>query len=291
MAQFDKDNQPFDEDGIARHIESALAVTEPGGLMLNISYQLVKRMFNPMLVGTDNIPDRPCLFVGNHSLFALDGLVLAPPLYQEQGRFLRGLGDKFLWTPATEQKLLDQGAVIGHPDVCAALMEDGRDLLVFPGGAHEAAKSTDQMYTLMWKQRYGFVRLAATHGYTIMPMGLVGPDEFYGHLMEGHELPNSPLGGILKRLGLLTDDTRTDMLPPIPMGLLGSLLPKPQRCYIGFGEPVDLAALKGKNLTKNKLTAIREQVAEQIDTQISEMLRVREQQRGEDGLLRRILTF
>ena len=72
-----------------------------------------------------------------------------------------------------------------------------------------------------------------------MPFGLVGPDEFYGHLMEGQELPDSALGRLLTRLGLLHEDIRSDILPPIPVGSLGTLFPKPQRCYLGFGQPVN----------------------------------------------------
>jgi hypothetical protein len=44
------------------------------------------------------MPDRPCLFIGNHALFGLDGLVILPVLLEELGRFLRPMGDKFLFS-------------------------------------------------------------------------------------------------------------------------------------------------------------------------------------------------
>ena len=78
MAITDKDNQPFDEHGLDEHIATALAVEEPQGRELDIIHAIVKRFFKPTVVGAENIPDRPCLFVGNHSLFALDGMVLGP---------------------------------------------------------------------------------------------------------------------------------------------------------------------------------------------------------------------
>ena len=180
---------------------------------------------------------------------------------------------------------------MGHPEVCDALMEAGHDILVFPGGAHEAVKPERELYALQWKERYGFVRLAAKHGYTIQPFGIVGPDEFYSHLIEGEDLPDSPLGPILRRLGLLTENTRTDMMPPVPMGALGTLIPKPQRCYIGFGNPIDLSELKGRKLGKKRQEDIREQVATEIEQQLSELLLKRQQHRGRDGILRRILTI
>ena len=292
MKLSDKDNQPLDDQAISEHIAMALAVSPPRGREFDIAYRVIKKIFKPLVYGAENIPEQPCLFVGNHSLFALDGMVLTPIMQEDYGRFLRPMGDKFLFTVDAVGKFLNKrGAVMGHPEICGALMEDGADLLVFPGGAHEAVKSARDMYALQWRERYGFIKLAAKHGYTIMPFGMVGPDEFYGHFIEGADLPDSMLGRVLKRAGLLTDDTRPDMLPPIPTGLLGSLLPKPQRCYIGFGQPVDLSQYRGKVPGKRKLQSIRAEVAAEIEAQLSELLLTREQRRDQDSLLRRFLTF
>lgn len=293
MSLFDKDNAPLgDSEALQRHIDIALSVTAPRPLELEIIYRIVKRVFNPKIVGAERIPPQPCLFVGNHSLFALDGAVITPLFLKELQRFPRGMGDKFLFSnPRIASFLLANGLVMGHPDVCAALMEDKQDLLVFPGGAHEAVKPISQLYQLQWKERYGFVKLAAFHGYTIMPFGLVGPDEFYDHWIEGQELPESAIGRVLSRLGLLTEDTRFDILPPIPLGSLGTLLPKPQRCFMGFGEPINLSRYKGKNITQKTLQTVRAQVADQIKQQLSELLVTREQHKADDSLLRRLLTL
>lgn len=293
MSVFDKDNQPLGQkEALERHIQLALDTREPAGLQLEFFYRAVKTLFNPVVIGEENLPDKPCLFVGNHSLFALDGWVLGPIFLRELGRFPRSMGDRFLFAnDKIGDVILRAGGVMGHPDVCAVLMENGHDLLVFPGGAHEAVKPARDMYELQWKERYGFVKLAAKHGYTIMPFGMVGPDEFYGHLIEGEDLPDSALGQLLKRLGVINENTRPDMLPPIPVGALGTLLPKPQRCYIGLGEPIDLASMKGKAPTKRQQQKIRGQVAEQIETQLAELLFARAQNRGNDGLIRRLLTI
>lgn len=291
MSRFEKENQPFDDEGLALHIEKALAVTKPTGSTANLGYRLIRRLFDPVLVDVENLPDGPCLFVGNHSLFALDGMVMAPLMLAETGRFLRGLGDRFLWSDATEDRLLKFGGVIGHPAVCSALMENGDDIMVFPGGAHEATKTTAQKYSLQWKDRYGFARLAAQHGYTIMPTAIVGPDEFYSHLIEGEDLPESAPGRILTRLGIISDDTRPDLLPPIPAGALGSLFPKLQRCYFQFGEPMDLAAYAGKNNSKGTLLKIRDEVATQIEDMLPQLLHLRAQQSSDAGFLRRLLSI
>ena len=290
MSILDKNDQPFDAEGMERHIARALAVKAPTGLVETLYYQAIRRLFDPQLVAAGNIPARPCLFVGNHSLFALDGMVLTPVMLHRQGRFLRPLGDRFLWHSFTETRLLTQGAVIGDPAVCSALMEHGCDLLTFPGGAHEATKTASRQYTLQWKERYGFVRLAAQHGYTIMPFAMVGPDEFYGHLIEGEDLPDTAVGKLLQRIGVLGEHTRPDMLPPIPIGALGSLFPKPQRCYIQFGQALDLSRYAGRKITPKRQQLIRAAVALQIETMLEELLARRDREKSSDGLLRRLLT-
>ncbi|MDE0951928.1 MAG: lysophospholipid acyltransferase family protein [Halioglobus sp.] len=293
MSVFNKDNQPLaDELALQQHIDRALAVKVPSTLEIEIAYRAVKGLFNPMVLGMENIPDRPCLFVGNHSLFALDGVVIMPVLLKKLRRFPRSMGDKFLFSnQLSADILIRNGAVMGHPQVCSALMNDGQDLLVFPGGAHESVKPASELYELQWKERYGFVKLAASHGYPIMPFGLVGPDEFYGHIMEGQELPHSAVGRLATRLGLLDENFRSDILPPVPIGSLGTPFPKPQRCYLGFGQPIKLDRFKGQTLSKKSLKNIRAKVAQQIETQLTELLPKREQHKGSDSLLRRLLTL
>lgn len=293
MTALHRDNQPLEGERLQRHIERALALTEvPRSRDLQIAYQIIKRYFRPEVRGVERIPQRPCLFVGNHSLFALDGMVVVSILQQQYGRFLRPLGDKFLFThPQMEQALLARGAAMGHPEVCSALMAHGQDLLVFPGGAHEAVKPNRLRYQLQWKERFGFIRMAAQYGYTIMPFGIVGPDEFYDHLIESEALPDSLPGRLLRRVGLLTEDTRSDALPPLAIGALGTALPKPQRCYLGFGRPIDLAAYARRKPGKAQLRKIRDDVAGEIEQQLQALLLLREQQRSENSLLRRILTL
>ena len=123
MGLFDKENAPLDDaEALAHHIETALSVPMPSGIELELSYQVVKRLFDPMILRADNIPDQPCLFVGNHSMAALDGWVLAPVFIKELKRFVRGLGDKFLFaSPAIGERRQDRPWTQHRPgSVCDA---------------------------------------------------------------------------------------------------------------------------------------------------------------------------
>jgi 1-acyl-sn-glycerol-3-phosphate acyltransferase len=233
------------------------------------------------------LPDRPCLFIGNHALFGLDGLVILPVMLQEQQRFLRPMGDRFLFSnPAVAEMLLRRGGTMGHPEVARALMAHDQDILVFPGGAHEAVKSSRDRYTLQWKDRLGFLRLAAEFGYTIVPFGLVGPDEFYEYLLDSDQVVE-----LLARFGLWAEGQRRDAVPPLLRGTFGSLIPRPQACYLSFGEALELPAPGGPAPGRKRLLAWRNTVARRIEEEIGAMLLQRERERSSLGFLRRLASL
>ncbi|MAT94881.1 MAG: acyltransferase [Halioglobus sp.] len=281
----------FSEAEIDQLIELFLAFDKPSPALTRGLYRLLEGYFKPTLVGVDNIPDEPTLFVGNHAMFAVDGLILMPAIYQATGRFPRGMGDNLLFQTGVGERLARQGLVLAHPRVCSALMATGQDLVVFPGGAAEANKPSADKYTLQWKERHGFVRMAALHGYNITPFGLVGPDEWYEQALEGRALRNSGLFRLLKRMGVIKPDFREDLLPPIPRGMFYTLLPRPQRCYLAFGEPVQVPDYSGRKRIPKALQAdIRAQTAASVEQLIAEMLQLRARNKPGESALRRYLT-
>ena len=123
--------------------------------------------------------ERPTLFVGNHSVWnVFDAMLFADALYRERGIVLRPLADRaHFQVPLWRDLVLQQGSVLGNRENCAELMRRGENILVFPGGAREVFKRKGEAYRLLWKERYGFVRLAIEHGYTITPYATVGTEE------------------------------------------------------------------------------------------------------------------
>ncbi|WP_439106744.1 lysophospholipid acyltransferase family protein [Congregibacter sp.] len=280
-----RDSNPLSEEQALReHINRALATEPPSGLEEQLIYRFSKFWFRPELHNVHRLPDKPCLFIGNHALFGLDGFVILPVLLQEYGRFLRPMGDKFLFAqPRVAKTLIRRGATMGHPDVARALMAHDQDILVFPGGAHEAVKPSRERYQLQWKERLGFIRLAAEFGYTIVPFGLVGPDEFYEYLLDSEQIVK-----LLKQTGFWSDNMRPDAIPPLLRGVFGTPMPRPQASYLSFGEPLELPRPTQRAPGKKKLQAWRSIVAERIDSEIADMLLRREQSRHELSIFRRI---
>ncbi len=277
---------------LQHHIDTVLNTPMPAGHNIALAAALIKRWFKPTFVGLERLPNKPALFVGNHALLAVDGLVLWTLMNYDHGRFLRALGDRSLFAnPQYAHIVTSLGAAVGRLEVVEALMEHKEDILLFPGGTYEAVKSSAQRYELMWRERYGFIRMAAKMGYTIVPFASVGPDEYFEHYLEGPEVMETPIIQLLISAGLIPNDLRSDIIPPLPSGVFGSLLPKPKTTYFGFGRPVDLAAYAGRKITQRQQQKIRDTVADEIDTQIKSLLLLREQRRHKDGLLRKILSL
>ncbi len=255
-------------------------------------YPLIKLMFNPQVIGSENLPKKPALFVSNHSTLALDGFFLGPILHQEFGICARGLGDDFLFRKeGLAELLIGIGGTLGHEQVCTALMENKKSMIVFPGGAHEANKPVKDRYTLRWKERSGFIRLAAKHGYTIVPLAMVGPDEWFDRYIEPEDFYETRLGKMLISMGVPEAMRHPDVTPPIIKGLFGTAIPRPIQSYLGIGKPLDLSEYQGMDLDKKTQMRLRKKVADQVESTIADLLVMQAQQKESAGFIRKLLTI
>lgn len=277
-----------DPDGYVDYIEQ---FTVPIGPQVAAAAGLARAWFKPRFVGLENLPEGPALFIGNHAFMAIDAALFHLYLYYDHGRYVKGLGDKTLFAnPYYAAIAHAMGGVSGQAQIVERLMGQGKDLLLYPGGAYESVKPPEARYQLQWKSRYGFVRLAAAAGYTIVPIASVGPDEYYDHAVSSESLLQSPLVKYLSKMGALPKDIRPDLVPPIPTGVWGGPLPKPKTTYFSIGKPISLAQYKGATLNTRQLGALRRKLAKAIEGEISNLLLLREQERHRDGWLRRLLS-
>lgn len=277
-----------DPDGYVDYIEQ---FTVPIGPQVAAAAGLARAWFKPRFVGLENLPEGPALFIGNHAFMAIDAALFHLYLYYDHGRYVKGLGDKTLFAnPYYAAIAHAMGGVSGQAQIVERLMGQGKDLLLYPGGAYESVKPPEARYQLQWKSRYGFVRLAAAAGYTIVPIASVGPDEYYDHAVSSESLLQSPLVKYLSKMGALPKDIRPDLVPPIPTGVWGGPLPKPKTTYFSIGKPISLAQYKGATLNTRQLGALRRKLAKAIEGEISNLLLLREQERHQDGWLRRLLS-
>ncbi len=282
---------PTPDINLEKYLDYVLDIGVPVRPEVSAAAGLARTWFNPKFVGIENLPDCPALFVGNHSFPALDAILFHLYLYYDYGRYIKALGDKSLFKNKRYAGLAHAvGAVSGHADVVRGLMARCTDLLLYPGGAHEAIKPPEARYQLRWKERYGFIRLALESSYTIVPIASVGPDEYYDQIFSSEQIAKSKPIRLLTELGLLPKGFRTDLIPPLPAGMLGSPLPKPKSTYFGICKPIDLKAYDTKTSDLRTLKIIRRRIEKAIKNEIQSLMMLREQQRFQDGFLRRILS-
>lgn len=254
-------------------------------------FRLGYAYFNPLVFGLDQLDlSRPALFVGNHTLYGvLDVPFIISEIYQQHQVVVRSLGDSFHFrVPLWRDMLTAYGMVLGNPANCTALMQQGESVLVFPGGAREVMRRRDEKYSLIWKRRTGFARMAIQNGYDIIPFASVGADDCFDILYDAWDMQHSDLlHELLQHKTVARIFRNGDVLPPLVRGLGPTLLPRPQRFYFNFGQRISCAGL---GMGDNDLWTLREQVAECIETQVTSLLDYREQDRKNWSLLRKALT-
>jgi len=136
--------------------------------------------------------------------------------------FSRSMGDHIHFQiPLWGDIIKTFGVVDGTREACSILLQAGEPVLVYPGGARELLKrTTDRKYTLMWKERTGFARMAIKHGCTIIPIASVGTEDMLNIL---YDIPAGWLFGG-------RDLTLPAVKPPSPDKL--------QRIYFRFAPPI-----------------------------------------------------
>lgn len=187
--------------------------------------------------GLDNLPgDGRFLLVGNHTSAGWPEVVMTPYfVHRHLGVRVRGLAvNKVKELTGLGRDLAEAlGAVPGQPDVASELMNRGETLLVFPGGGRDMLKFKGEEYQLLWEGRSGFARLAVAHDYPIVPVGLVGGDDVFHSLVERDGTWERMTRSIGERLHGMAG-----IGVPLVRGLGPTMLPRPQRMYLRFGQPI-----------------------------------------------------
>lgn len=221
---------------------------------------------DPVFYGTERLPDSgPALFVGNHTIFGLLDLpLLIVHVHRTRGLFLRGLGDHAHFkVPLWGDFLSRFGAVDGTRENARELLRQGEAVLVLPGGGREVAKRKGERYRLIWKQRMGFARLAIEAGCPVVPFGAVGGEETYQIIVDADSPVMAPVRAMFERLG-----GRSELLFPLASGFAGTPLPRPQRFYFAFGEPIDTRPYRGNHEDERGIRRLRDTVRVAVEDRI-----------------------
>lgn len=223
--------------------------TPPSKIEGDIVETILEWYFRPKYFGLENLKSNEgALYVSNHTLLGItDGPMYISKLYKEKDIYIRPLVDKMQKDIPIWRKLIQHyGGVIANKKNCEELMKQNQHILVFPGGTNEAFKNDGQEYQLIWKKRYGFVKMAIQNGYRIIPIAGLGGDEIYDILVDKKDIMDSFIGKWIKNNEFANKYLKGgENIPPIIRGLGGSILPKPKRIYYNFGVPIETKQYNG----------------------------------------------
>ena len=241
--------------------------SDPWGLSLKKARKVLetvlpfyKNYFNTRVFGMENIDKGPYMVISNHSgQIAIDGLLISTAFAVETKKpiILRPMIERFMMKlPFIGRWSLEAGAVLGDRQNCHTLLERGESVLVFPEGVSGVSKSTKDFYKLQ-KFTRGFIRLAITSKTPIVPVAVVGAEEFYPYVYQAKTI------------------ARFFKLPALPItptfpwfGPLGAIpLPSPIDIYIGkpFFLPENLSPDAPDYVLDEHISDIQSTIQEMIE--------------------------
>lgn len=128
------------------------------------------------------------MFVGNHSGFGvMEVFVLLTSWYRHFGfdRPVAGLCHDIGFWPPFRWVVLPIGGIRARRDEALRALNRKIDILVFPGGDHDALRPFGLRYAICWGNRSGFIDLAAQAGVPIVPFVNCGSHAQYTVLPGG----------------------------------------------------------------------------------------------------------
>ncbi len=197
--------------------------------VLPVAAFFYQRWFRAESHGLENLPDGPALFIANHSgQLPIDAAMIVTGLMLDADppRAPRSMVERLVPSlPYVSVFFSRLGQVLGTPENCRHLLQQGYSVLAFPEGARGISKTYDQAYVLQ-EFGHGFMRLALETNTPIVPVGLVGAEEQYPTFWN--------LDSVARTLGLPAFPVIMNFFIP----LIG-VLPFPVKYRIYFGSPLE----------------------------------------------------
>ncbi|MFC1755152.1 1-acyl-sn-glycerol-3-phosphate acyltransferase [Thermoproteota archaeon] len=147
--------------------------------------KMFEHYFKPKVHDAEKLPEDGALLVSNHSgMWAVDVAAANYALTKETGRPVSGIVHN-IFKGSDIRKTL--GIIIGNPEHAKEFLQDGRLLMVCPGGAEDVAKPFWHRYFVLpfngfARGNNGYLLLALEAKKPVVPMAIVGAEETHIHL-------------------------------------------------------------------------------------------------------------
>ena len=232
-------------------VGAAMEPHPPNETLLKLQQPLVdaleKYYFRLEVDGWERVPDETCLVIGVHSGGALTmdawSLVNAWQKHFEGKRVLHGTAhDVLMASPGLGDYFRAMGVIAANRKSVGTALEQGEDVVVWPGGEVDAMRSWWKRDVATLGGRKGFVKMAIRAGVPILPVATIGGHDTVFVLNEGKWLADA----LDKVLGL-KKTLRGSNLPiiagfpfPIAIEILPAHVPLPAKSRPELLEPIEV---------------------------------------------------
>ena len=240
----------------------------------------LRRSVKHKFYGIEHVPKGGALLVVNHTLYGVFDMTLLVAELIERGIVVRGLAERALFRIPVGRELLSAcGVVPGSRANMRELMRRDDLIVVFPGGAREVAKRKGERYRLIWKNRVGFAVMAIEGRYPIIPFASVGIEDALDIVLDTDNPLMTPARKLAEKL------LNTELLP-IVRGIGLTPIPRPERLYFWFGEPISTLEYGGV-ADEDNARELRTRTAAAIESGLNFLFDEREKD-PERSLLKRL---
>lgn len=197
--------------------------------LIRLISALQRFYFSPTFLGTEHlIAEKPAMYVGNHTIYGvLDSPILIDYLFTEHKIAVVSLADHVHFhIPLWKDMVKRVGGVQGVQEYAREAMRQGYSILVFPGGGREVIKRKGEAYQLIWKERYGFLKLAQEFQYDIALFAALGGDDVFDLAFDVNSLLNQKWFKKLLSYPKIDQFLRHgEVIPSLPKNLIPKKIP------------------------------------------------------------------
>ncbi len=232
---------------------------------LKVATPLYRDYFKTRVFGAENVEDKPYIIVANHTgQLPFDGMIVTCAFLLDilPPRVLRAMMERFVTTiPFFSSFVTQNGGVLGDRTNCNELLKRGESVLVFPEGVRGISKNTNNFYQVQDFTK-GFYRLALKNNVQILPVGVVGAEEFY------------PLTYHPKALAKVLGLPSLPLTPGLVAGPLG-MLPLPSPVDLHIGKPISVKSELLNSVNDKELDSEVQKIKETINNLVQSGLETR----------------
>ena len=136
--------------------------------------------------------------------------------------------------------MLANGLISSNRDTILKQLQDGKSIVLVPGGASEALYTHQGEFTIVLKNRRGFLRLALITGCSIVPCLGFGENDLFHMLSRSHLQTNEPTPrSTFFRLQMSFKEMTSFSLP-----IATHVFPWRKKITVVVGNPIDIPLIK-----------------------------------------------